>query len=176
MRTFEPRGISFFDMASNREMLLVDEGQAYAGWICYRHPDGQWVTLRKATEEDRVKIPRAFREARFSLPSNCYPRREITIPLAPTHELKTDPEMFQAVVDRKKTAELRYDDRGYQVGNRLLLRETGFSAAQMAAGSPLQYTGRELVVEITHIVRSPAYGLRAGWCMLSICGEVGGAG
>lgn len=49
---FEPAGIRFFDAVRQREMLLVADGEPYAGWICYRHPDGQWVTFRKATPED----------------------------------------------------------------------------------------------------------------------------
>jgi hypothetical protein len=29
-----------------------DSKHELAGWILYRHPDGQWVTLRKATDRD----------------------------------------------------------------------------------------------------------------------------
>lgn len=53
---YEPHGIRFFDAVSNREMILVADGEPFAGWLCYRHPDGQWVTLRKATEEDRNNL------------------------------------------------------------------------------------------------------------------------
>jgi hypothetical protein len=56
---FEPAGTRFFDLATGRHMLLVAEGESHAGWLCYRHPDGQWVTLRKATEEDRAKLAAA---------------------------------------------------------------------------------------------------------------------
>lgn len=48
--TYEPKGIKFQD-ANYGELLLVQEGWA-KDMICYKHPDGQWVTLRKATEED----------------------------------------------------------------------------------------------------------------------------
>jgi hypothetical protein len=53
---YEPKGVRFYDVVSKRELLLVAEGEPYAGWLCYRHPDGQWVTLRKATEDDRDRI------------------------------------------------------------------------------------------------------------------------
>jgi hypothetical protein len=53
---YEPKGFAFFDAASGRDMLLVAQGEAYAGWVCYKHPDGQWVTLRKATESDIARI------------------------------------------------------------------------------------------------------------------------
>lgn len=52
-------GVEFYDKASGREMLLIDEGESFGGWLCYRHPDGQWVTLRKATEADRRAIATA---------------------------------------------------------------------------------------------------------------------
>lgn len=55
--TYEPEGIRFYDGATGREMLLVADGSpSFAGWLCYRHPDGQWVTLRKATAEDRAAV------------------------------------------------------------------------------------------------------------------------
>ena len=39
-QNFEPRAIE-----------MDPENRAY-GWVYYKHPDGQWVTLRKATEEE----------------------------------------------------------------------------------------------------------------------------
>ncbi len=53
---WEPKGTRFHDRASGREMLLVAEGESFAGWLCYRHPDGQWVSLRKATPDDLERI------------------------------------------------------------------------------------------------------------------------
>lgn len=51
---FDPPGLQFFDAASNRQMKYVypDYQHSCAGWILYKHPDGQWVTLRKATDKD----------------------------------------------------------------------------------------------------------------------------
>ena len=40
-----------------------------------------------------------------------------------THDLKIWPEHFRAVASGEKTVELRTDDRGYEVGDELLLRE-----------------------------------------------------
>ena len=48
---YEPKGVKFYDAASKRVLLLVKEGWA-EGWLCYKHPDGQWVTVREATEKE----------------------------------------------------------------------------------------------------------------------------
>lgn len=73
------------------------------------------------------------------------------------HELKTLPEYFQAVWLGDKRAELRKDDRGFNVGDGLLLREWDGAA----------YTGRSLRAQITHIVRDGEW-LTPGYAMLSI--------
>lgn len=48
----DPPGVEFFDTLSQRQMKLVTDG-SWAGWIVYKHPDGQWVTLRRLTEYER---------------------------------------------------------------------------------------------------------------------------
>lgn len=85
-----------------------------------------------------------------------------------THELKTDPEVFQAVQDRLKTYEIRKNDRGFAVGDLLVLRETLHTGRDMARGSPLVYTGRVVQAAVTHILTGPIYGLPAGWSILSL--------
>ena len=52
---YDPPGILFCDAASGREMKYVTSG-AFEGWICYRHPDGQWTLLREATMGDLMRI------------------------------------------------------------------------------------------------------------------------
>jgi len=83
------------------------------------------------------------------------------------HELKTDSEVFQAVVEGKKTYEIRFDDRGFEIGDTLVLRETVCEAVS-EMGKSLVYTGREHSARITHILRGPVYGLMDGWVILSI--------
>jgi hypothetical protein len=56
---YEPKGLKFYDHNSKREMMLVTEGHA-KDWIVYRHPDGQWVTLRKATDDDLHQLAKAM--------------------------------------------------------------------------------------------------------------------
>lgn len=52
---YEPPGFAFVDEPTGREMKLVTSGP-WTGWIVYRHPDGQWVSLREAMDIDRAKI------------------------------------------------------------------------------------------------------------------------
>lgn len=53
-QTFDVPGLEFYDAASQRTMKYVypDTKHWAAGWILYKHPDGQWVTLRKASDVD----------------------------------------------------------------------------------------------------------------------------
>lgn len=53
-----PKGIKFFDVNSNKEMLLCEEKGGWNQWLFYKHPDGQWVSIRKATELDLEKLKR----------------------------------------------------------------------------------------------------------------------
>jgi hypothetical protein len=61
----EAVGMEFFDNASGKRMKYVypDSKHWTAGWILYKHPDGQWVTLRKATDADIERISQAVIEA-----------------------------------------------------------------------------------------------------------------
>lgn len=95
------------------------------------------------------------------------------------HELKTDPIVFQAVLDGLKTYELRKNDRAFAVGDTLLLRETRYTGKEMIShehpdrpgkiveGKPLEYTGREVEKTISHILTGPVYGLANEWSILS---------
>lgn len=84
------------------------------------------------------------------------------------HILKTDPEVFDAVAAGLKLCEIRKDDRGYQLGDGLYLMRTLHTGEAMAAGAPLQYTGQECAVRVTHILRGPVYGLADGWILMSV--------
>jgi len=85
-----------------------------------------------------------------------------------THELKTDPDAFDAVVRGQKTFEIRRDDRGYKVGDTLILRRTKHTGVQMNEGYQLIYTGEREQRNVTHILRGPVYGLEGGWVIMSL--------
>ncbi|WP_368648012.1 DUF3850 domain-containing protein [Castellaniella ginsengisoli] len=87
-----------------------------------------------------------------------------------THSLKTDPEVFQAVFEGRKTFELRVNDRGFRVGDELLLKETTRTGAEIKDGAPLEYTGRTCRRAVGHILTG--YGLAENWCCLSFAAPV----
>lgn len=84
------------------------------------------------------------------------------------HELKTDPDVYQAMKAGWKNFEIRFNDRDFVVGDILLLRETRHSGEQMESGYPLGYTGEEMRVEVTYILPGPIYGLKPGWVIMSV--------
>lgn len=84
-----------------------------------------------------------------------------------THEIKADAAVFEASFKWLKNYELRFNDRDYQVGDMLKIRETQFTGAEMKAGAPLIYTDRAINREIAHVLRGPAYGLADGWVILA---------
>lgn len=83
-------------------------------------------------------------------------------------ELKCDPDSFPALLENLKKVEIRFDDRGYKVGDTLVLFETKFSGEEMAMGAPLVYTGRKIVRIVTHVLHGAQYGLVRGCAALSI--------
>lgn len=76
------------------------------------------------------------------------------------HELKTWCEFFEAVVDGRKTFEVRRNDRDFLVGDVLLLREW--------AHTDETYTGRSARRVVTYVLRGPAFGIEAGYAVLGI--------
>ena len=75
------------------------------------------------------------------------------------HQVKISPPYFVAVVNGTKKAELRKNDRGYQVGDVLSLVEWKHGES----------TGREWAAAITHILPVKDVMAEGGeWVMLSI--------
>ncbi len=87
--------------------------------------------------------------------------------MSKTHELKTHPEPFTAVLDGKKRYELREDDRGFEVGDTLVLQE--WSATPTGdCHDKGHYSGREFKALVTYLSRAPFWGLTGKLCVLSI--------
>lgn len=88
--------------------------------------------------------------------------------MAVVHELKTDADVFLLVVKGLKTFDVRRNDRDFKVGDVLLLKETEYTGEEMKKGAPLRYTGRVKAVEVLYIMLGPVYGLKKGWCIMSV--------
>ncbi len=84
------------------------------------------------------------------------------------HELKTWPDPFQALVDGRKTFEIRQDDRGgFRVGDLLKLEEY---VPSLPPGHGVgQYTGRWLIRVITYIARG--WGMPDGMVVMALDAE-----
>ena len=81
-----------------------------------------------------------------------------------THKLKTWPAYFVAVCDGRKTFEIRRNDRGFQVGDDLLLREW----CEENAPEPTGYTGGTARVRVVYVASSVLGALVAGYVVLGI--------
>ena len=74
------------------------------------------------------------------------------------HVLKCQQPFFEAVQSGEKSFELRYNDRGFQAGDTIRLREVTSSMSI--------WTGRECVRRITYVLSG--WGLRENWVALSL--------
>lgn len=50
MKTYTPPGFDLPEEGGKR-LKLVAAGPR-KGWVAYKHPEGQWVSLRKASKQD----------------------------------------------------------------------------------------------------------------------------
>ena len=78
-----------------------------------------------------------------------------------THSLKVWPEPFAALWRGDKTAEFRKDDRGYEVGDTLELREWDPETGDYGRGR------RHVVVTVSDIRRGGQFAIPEGYAMLS---------
>ena len=112
-----------------------------------------------------------------------------------THELKTWPDSFQALIDGTKTHELRPADRSFEVGDILFLREFSPCPTCRATGRvwdngdttdchacwiPMAgapgggfntrgvYTGRTLYMQVTYVTPPGKFGLDEHHCVMSV--------
>lgn len=101
---------------------------------------------------------------------------------APTsHSLKSWPSHFRALLSGAKTFEIRFNDRGYQVGDRLILKEftpefiTNAGDRELAAHPPGTYTGNHTERWVTHI-DGESRGVAKGFVMLALREQRGASG
>lgn len=76
-----------------------------------------------------------------------------------THYIKIAPKYFGDIASGAKPFECRRHDRDYRVGDTLVLRE-------WLPG--VEYTGREIIREITYILPGGMFGIMDRYCVLGI--------
>jgi ASC-1-like (ASCH) protein len=78
------------------------------------------------------------------------------------HHLKTWPDFFKAVKDGTKNFEVRRNNRGFKVGDLLILDE--FDPEKQ------EYTGESLPVQVTYVLYSYeiAYGIEPDFAVMAI--------
>jgi len=76
------------------------------------------------------------------------------------HRLKTWPHEFQAILDRRKTYEIRVNDREFQVGDTLGLEEYDPETET--------FSGRTQLVRITYMTPGGEWGLPPELCVMAI--------
>lgn len=74
------------------------------------------------------------------------------------HELKTYPHYFQQSLEGNKNFEIRMNDRNFQVGDIVILKEW----------DNIKYSGREVIGRIKYILDDRFIGLTKGYVALSL--------
>jgi hypothetical protein len=77
-----------------------------------------------------------------------------------THDLKTWPEFFRAVQQKKKEFEVRKNDRDFKVGDVLHLREW--------SPEMLDYTGFSTTRTVTYILRGGQFGIAPDYVVMGL--------
>jgi Domain of unknown function (DUF3850) len=73
------------------------------------------------------------------------------------HEIKIAQRYFDAVHENRKTFEIRINDRGYQVGDTLSLREITATKNDLGQTVAINYTGRKIEKVVTYIISLKAF-------------------
>lgn len=87
------------------------------------------------------------------------------------HELKILPQYFNAIKEEKKNFELRKDDRDFQVGDVLMLKEFNLQEKyETIEGAETYFSGNKILRQITYIFKdeTESMGLSKDYAILGI--------
>lgn len=84
------------------------------------------------------------------------------------HVLKIDPEYVPNLLNGTLRCQIRINDRDYQPGDTLELRETVHSGWEMQNGMPLKYTGRVVHAGVVGVMELGKFDLDPAFVALSI--------
>ncbi len=76
------------------------------------------------------------------------------------HVVKCHPWFYQAIITNQKRFEVRKDDRNYENGDLITLREWDPGSSK--------YTGRDVVCRITYVLKGYPDAIKKGYCVFSI--------
>lgn len=76
------------------------------------------------------------------------------------HELKTWTQYFDDIIYRGKSFEVRKNDRDYQVGDTLLLKDWD--------NETQSYSGRSCERRVQYILHGGNFGIEEGYCVMGI--------
>ena len=79
------------------------------------------------------------------------------------HDLKAWPPQFAAVFNGRKRYEIRTNDRDFQEGDELMLREWDPKTGR--------YSGRHILTTVTYMTRGGEFGLPENMCVMSLAIE-----
>ena len=77
-----------------------------------------------------------------------------------THELKVWPQYFEMLLDGRKKFEVRENDRNFQLGDVLTLREFDPDEKRYNAGMCTK--------KVTSILYGPKFGIERGYCVMGL--------
>lgn len=83
------------------------------------------------------------------------------------HQLKTWPPFFEAISDGRKTFEVRKNDRGFNAGDVLWLREYDPNA-DVYGREERKYTGNEMRMLVTYVLSGEGFGVKDGYVVMGI--------
>jgi hypothetical protein len=83
------------------------------------------------------------------------------------HVLKIWPGEFEAVAEKRKTHEVRRNDRDYNAGDLLVLKEFVPAGEDLTKGEGA-FTGRVVLRRVTYVTPAGSWGLPTDVCVLSI--------
>ena len=84
------------------------------------------------------------------------------------HELKTWPMFFEKTLSGEKKFEVRRNDRDFNVGDTLMLREYDGKYNEETKAIEGEYTGRKMYVNVNYILSGYNWGIRHEFIVMSI--------
>jgi len=75
---------------------------------------------------------------------------------------------FDAIASGEKTFEARFDDRGYQKGDILVLQKFDHEHQRYVSPPGARFGFQELRKRITYVMTGGRFGVEAGWVILGL--------